>query len=254
MSTYNSDNSRRFTLTPNYAVLILSLLFLPLLLILGFWQLDRAEEKSALLREFNMRLNKTPVALTSVDRLDNYTQVVMTGHFINNKQWLLDNRVRGGRVGYEVITPFQISADKIVLINRGWVEAPKFRDDLPDVSVGEQAVTVHASAYKPLLNSLIAAHRNSGQWPIVINAIDLSSMGKEFGRPLSQNYFRIDKHSPEALVTDWRIINTQPEKHTAYAVQWFAMAFALLLLTLTANSNIILWLKKVSSEDVNDEY
>lgn len=37
---------------------------------------------------------------------------------------------------------------------------------------------------------------------------------------------------------DWPVINVQPAKHTGYAVQWFALATALVVLTLFASSNL----------------
>ena len=49
------------------------------------------------------------------------------------------------------------------------------------------------------------------------------------GRPLFPYSVRLDAGQPGALRVDWEPINTQPEKHTGYAVQWFAMAIALVL-------------------------
>ena len=39
-------------------------------------------------------------------------------------------------------------------------------------------------------------------------------------------------------------VAVQPEKHTAYAVQWFVMAAVLLVMTLIANSNVGSWIKQ----------
>ncbi len=127
------------------------------------------------------------------------------------------------------------------------------RDDLPDVSVAGNSIYVHASVYKPLQNTLIAPHAKSASWPVVINAINLESMSAESKLSLNRNYLRIDENSPAALTTDWRVINTQPEKHIAYAVQWFVMALALLILTITSNTNLIILLKKITREGTNHE-
>lgn len=253
MTNHHSDCATRLTLTPNYKILALSLVLLPLLMFLGLWQLDRAQEKQDLLAEFNDRINRTPIPLASQSIHDNYTQVIVSGSFINDRQWLLDNKVRNGRVGYEVISPFKLLNGEVALVNRGWIEAPRLRNSLPDISINEEAINVFASVYKPLPNTLIAPHVKNDAWPIVINAIDLNSMAAEFGFELNKNYLRIDENSPAALTTHWQVINTQPEKHTAYAVQWFAMAIALLMLTITTNSNIIKWLKRPKYKDVNNE-
>jgi cytochrome oxidase assembly protein ShyY1 len=39
---------------------------------------------------------------------------------------------------------------------------------------------------------------------------------------------RLAEGSPGALTRYWPVISTAPEKHRAYAVQWFAMAAVLL--------------------------
>ncbi|MEC8427249.1 MAG: hypothetical protein VXZ35_02400, partial [Pseudomonadota bacterium] len=49
---------------------------------------------------------------------------------------------------------------------------------------------------------------------------------------------RLETFSDAALVTQWRWINSSPQKHQGYAVQWFAMACVLLVALLFANSNL----------------
>ena len=41
---------------------------------------------------------------------------------------------------------------------------------------------------------------------------------------------RINDENPSAFITEWPVINTLPEKHYGYSVQWFAMALALVFL------------------------
>ena len=59
---------------------------------------------------------------------------------------------------------------------------------------------------------------------------------------------RLDADSPGALTVDWPLVNMAPEKHRAYAVQWFCMALALLLIFLWRSSNVGAWLKQRRSQ------
>ena len=52
--------------------------------------------------------------------------------------------------------------------------------------------------------------------------------------------------------TGWTTVAVQPQKHTGYAVQWFAMALTLLIMTIVANSNIVSWLKKEPTNNLSD--
>ena len=58
------------------------------------------------------------------------------------------------------------------------------------------------------------------------------------GELLAPFVVRLAADQPGALRVDWQVINMQPEKHIAYAVQWFGMALALVIMSLIANSNI----------------
>ena len=49
---------------------------------------------------------------------------------------------------------------------------------------------------------------------------------------------RLDRESPAALTVDWRVVNVQPDKHTGYAVQWFAMAAVLAVFYILRSSNL----------------
>ena len=63
-----------------------------------------------------------------------------------------------------------------------------------------------------------------------------------FGRPFYAYQLRLDRDSPGALQTGWPTVAVQPEKHTAYAVQWFTMAAVLVIMAISAMSNLTSWL------------
>jgi cytochrome oxidase assembly protein ShyY1 len=79
-------------------------------------------------------------------------------------------------------------------------------------------------------------------WPKRIQAIEMDKLRpavKEVaGASLFPYSVRIDSGQPAALTVDWQIINVSPEKHTAYAVQWFTMGLALFIFFTLRSSNL----------------
>ena len=105
-------------------------LLLPLLVSLGFWQLGRGAEKTALLATYTERRAAAPMAsselLTSADPA--YRRVHLQGQFDASHSLLLDNRQRAGKVGVELLQPFQDQRSGLwLLVNRGWLPWPDRR-------------------------------------------------------------------------------------------------------------------------------
>jgi surfeit locus 1 family protein len=82
------------------------------------------------------------------------------------------------------------------------------------------------------------------QWPSRVGWISVERAEELFGEPFYEYQLRLDSDSIGALETGWVTVAVQPEKHTAYAVQWFVMAAVLLVMTLIANSNVGSWIKQ----------
>ena len=108
----------------------------PLLVSLGFWQLDRAAEKRALATAYEASQRLPPVEingeLASAETSYQWVSATATGQF-GGKTILLDNRIRNAKAGYEILTPFMTNGIT-VLINRGWVPAASNRELPPDIS------------------------------------------------------------------------------------------------------------------------
>src|SRR5689334_10169396 len=80
---------------------------------LGNWQARRAAEKSALAEALAATLRDAPVRIAALpvraEALSN-KHVEASGVFAAERTVYLDNRNRGGRPGYEVVTPLMVSA------------------------------------------------------------------------------------------------------------------------------------------------
>jgi cytochrome oxidase assembly protein ShyY1 len=239
--------SLRFDL--EWRITALSLVLFPLFIWLGFWQLDRAEEKTRLAASFELRSQQAPAPLDRALLAGDpaglaYLPVAVTGRFVEGRDLLLDNRIREGRFGYEVVSPVELaSGEGLVLVNRGWVAGDPARLQLPEVPSVPGNVRLTGHLYvAPGEPYLLAEQELQGPWPKRLQALEMDklvpALGAQLEAPLLPYPVRIDAGQPGALDVAWQIVNVSPAKHRGYAVQWFTMAAVLLLYFLLRNSNL----------------
>lgn len=222
--------------SPGWKLSLFTALLMPLLLWLGVWQLDREQEKVAMQVHHAARSAAPAVAVQAVDWQSEdlaYVRIVAEGRYDNERSYLLDNRIFRGRAGYEILTPFSTIDGHHLLINRGWIQAGSTRDDLPQVEVVDGQVQITGSIYVPveepfLLSDVQEAH--GAGWPRVIQSIRMDEIAAQLGLPMLAHSVRLTAGSPGLEQDNWPTVNMQPEKHRAYAVQWFTMATALLVM------------------------
>src|SRR5690554_2332234 len=211
---------------------------LPLMISLGFWQLDREQQKIDMQARYERRSVEPPVAIQSVNWADadadlGWMRIEATGYYLPDRQFLLDNRTHESRVGYEALTLFETDYGTL-LVNRGWVQQGPTRQQLPSIPVPEGRQTVTATIYVPDGETMLLASDNPDpdQWPIVVQRLDLEQIERLSGQTLLPWSARLEQNAPGLLQANWQPINTQPEMHRGYAVQWFSMSAVLALLYL----------------------
>jgi surfeit locus 1 family protein len=220
------------------------LALLPCLLWLGVWQLHRADEKRALQMQFDAQRNAEPIdaAQLSAEPVA-YTRAQLRGEFDNAHSFLLDNRVLHGRVGYEVLTPFvaepaSTAAAQILIVNRGWIAGDPARLSRPVIPAALGAQDVQGYIYREANNRLINDSHAEATWPRLIEQVDIDAMQTVLAVPLYKFTLRLDTDSPAVLQAEWPVVTTSPERHIAYAVQWFGLAAVLAVLWLFRSSNL----------------
>lgn len=215
---------------PGWLPSLLVALLLPGLLGLGTWQLQRAEDKRALLASFEDRRQAAPLGLDRLERSRDpaYRRVRLYGQFDAAHSLLLDNRMRDGRVGVELLQPFYDQASGLwVLLNRGWLPWPDRRRP-PQFATPEDALALTAWVYLPPGGGLQLADAAPAQgWPRLIGAVEVDALWRQLGRGGLPFEARLEP-GPASYRVDWPVVAMSPDKHTGYAVQWFALAAALL--------------------------
>ncbi len=250
--------SSHFLWQLNWKILLFVAVFLPLTVVLGFWQLDRAEQKREILAA-QLSQQSLPAIENHNWRQDpeNHLRAVnLSLNFDAERYMLLANRMRNGRVGYEVLGIAYLSDDEgmPVLVNRGWVQASLDRSELPEISQPQETSRVAGYYYCPQPNSMISQSTEySGEWPALVYDLDQEAVDQIFEpaqRPLPCEV-RIDSASPLALLAEWEIVNQKVETHIGYAVQWFSMAIALIILALFSNSNLAVFFRRSDARTTN---
>jgi surfeit locus 1 family protein len=168
---------------------------------LGQWQRGRADEKR--------------VAAAKLER------IVIEGEFAAKYTVYLDNKTRGGRPGYEIVTPLKLrGSDSHVLVNRGWVAAGRTRGALPEVPTPGGHVRIEGIALERLPR-VLTIHDKAGK---VRQTLQLDAYAAETGLKLEPRV--IEQHSslPDGLARDWPPHHAGIEKHEAYALQWYSLA------------------------------
>jgi surfeit locus 1 family protein len=219
---------------------LITIVFLGILVSLGFWQLDRAEQKRILLDQYRGKDNPTvfqldPAMPVSDDLQYQYTTA--SGHFDARRQFLLDNRIYESRVGYHVLTPFILDdfSGVAVLVNRGWIPLGDSREQLPNLPVDTGMRELLGRIRIPPQAFTLGEEEVRVGWPYRIQQIDTHQLAGELGYPLLPFVVLLDENEENGFVRDWRPVTFGPERNVGYAVQWFGLALALLILYLAAN-------------------
>jgi surfeit locus 1 family protein len=236
----------RLEFTPGRWPTVITVILLGILVSLGFWQLDRARQKRELLLQYGEGRPATVFQLqtdqASFEGLQ-YRHASARGRYDSRRQFLLDNRTYKGRVGYHVLTPFLLTGSTAaVMVNRGWVPLVGDRQTLPEFPVGGEEREVLGRIRQPPEKPFMLGEQPPREgWPYRIQTVDIAELEEELGYSLLPVLLQLDPGEKDGFVRDWRPLTYGPERNTGYAVQWFGLALALLVIYLVVNT------KKVES-------
>lgn len=205
---------------------------------LGIWQLDRAQQKTDALSAFASGAKAPPRAFLSLPTelaQGDYPHVVLSGHFDLNHTYLLDNQMHNGMPGLNVIGVFLIANDaRGLLVNLGWISRLRDRQAplaLPSLPSGTVELT---GLYAPLPGIGVRLGSNplpqQNQWPKLVTYLDLDDIQVDLARKLFARLLLLDPEVNTEFVRDWQPHTMPPEKHRAYAAQWFSLALAVLVI------------------------
>ncbi|SLN33301.1 SURF1 family protein [Oceanibacterium hippocampi] len=215
---------------------------LPLFIVtlwLGTWQVQRLFWKTDLIQriESGLAADPAPLPAGAIDPDDwFYRRVSVDGVFDHAAEIHLLAHAERGRLGYHVITPLERSdGGGWVLVNRGWV--PEERKDPATRAEGQVAGVQHVDGVArkswkvPWLQGLILPDNDIAENLWFFGDID--QMAEHLGREVAPVFVEADG---TANPGDWprggQTVVSVPNRHLEYAITWYGMAIALLVIYL----------------------
>ena len=209
---------------------ILILATMAFLVSLGFWQLDRADQKRTI--EASIQKANTGVVELIVNQNEllnkEYYEVRLQGSYIGDKQFIYDNQIVDQASGYYVLTPFVLTGQSnAIMINRGFIPWNGRRDQFDDIAVDSAFREVKIQVSRPIKRIELKTSDISNQFPVLIQAIDFDVIEEISSTSFVDVIGLLDPSSDDGFVRKWEPYTGSIEKHIGYAIQWFLMALVL---------------------------
>lgn len=220
---------------PSIFAVLLTLLGVALFCVLGVWQLRRAAYKEIVFARFHHAADAPLVGLASAladRRHDAYPHVKVTGTLDGARAYLLDNQMRADRLGVMVFVPFKPEGStKLLLVDLGFLA--KMGPDstvLPDLPpIPEHTVTLAGIYAPPPLPGLKLGGNplvREKTWPKLVTWIDPKEIAADLHASVYPHVLLTDPDPGSAYIRSWTANVMPPERHRAYALQWFSFAIA----------------------------
>jgi len=216
--------------------LSITLLFI-LLLSLGKWQWHRYLYKKDIENTYSVRQHAPALPLIAIDQDKNadlmYQRVYFSGRIDNHRTFFLDNQVMDKKVGFKVYSVANLTKDQAILIDRGWIQRDLARKTLPEIPSVEHNVSLQGVLWKPEGQPfLLKTDPWSTSWPKLIQSLDMAKISSIIDQSVSPWILILDADQSGCLRRQAPITTMKSEQHLGYAVQWWLMALALLILCL----------------------
>jgi surfeit locus 1 family protein len=203
---------------------------------LGWWQLDRAAQKTALQAAIDERSRLDPVdsaalaASSAAAAQQHHRRVQLVGRWSPAHTVYLDNRQQqGSRPGFFVLTPLVLADGRALIVQRGWAARDaQDRARLPAAPTPAGEVTLHGRIAPPPARLFEFDAAASG--PLRQN-LDLDSFRRETGLALLPlSVLQTEPAPADGLARDWPAPLAGVSKHHGYAFQWFGLAALIVIL------------------------
>lgn len=209
---------------------------------LGFWQLERAAFKDGLIKQKAISvdskfLDNAELALLIGGQQDaRYLKVDLRGEH-KNDLIILQNKMYNAVQGYFVYTPLFLTGEQsAVLVNWGWRELEQNREFIDHIFWNrDQHIK---GTLDRTVSGIAVAEEQYVSSPYLLATLNYDELSKALGYTVYPYEVRVSQDSADGFVRDWAMSaqgTMPPEKHRAYAFQWFALALTALILFFKLN-------------------
>lgn len=208
---------------------------------LGVWQLHRGQDKQALQDRYDAVGGQAEANLSADNaaRKGEVQRAMAQGRYLEDRQLLLDNQTREREPGYEVWTPLRLHNGGLVIVNRGWFAGGGDRNWIPGLPAPQGDLDVHGlwrTLPEPGMRVKSGACSKALKFPVLVNYPTAAEIACLLGEPVADGVLLLDPQAPGGYVREWRTVSEfPPQRHYAYAAQWFAFAATLLFFFIKLN-------------------
>ena len=216
-------------------ILIFAIIFVPITISLGIWQIERANEKKLIIANYDKLLVSAPIALQKNQMLNNWQPIETTGTYEDTVVYE-DNAINNGKAGFKVYHLFRNDDGTYIFIHRGFIERNLIKNNLPEVEIPTQKKSIFGTTLFKQNNTFVKNIEESDSRIIQeFNAsllIDKYPMLKD--KYLHPFLFNLDIRDVNKYQPIEKPVNMTASKHIGYAIQWFGLCAALIILTIYA--------------------
>lgn len=193
--------------------------------LLSRWQWDRADEQ----RIERLAISEAQVlqAVDSVNDLDEFTRVQISGIFDNDDTQLVRQRPLDGGNGYWVMTPLDTTSGTRIWVIRGWVGASTVATEVPAVP---QALNGRANvngAVRYFEEPLADVY---GLPPGVIAKMSIEELTEpSFTMAIDNRVVQLISSSPSGGIVTVPLPQADEGQNISYAVQWILFALVAII-------------------------
>ena len=216
-------------------ILIFAIIFVPITISLGLWQIERANEKKVIISNYDKLLVSTPIALQKEQPLENWQPIETVGAY-QDLVIYEDNAINSGKAGFKVYHLFQNGDGTFIFVHRGFIERNLIKNNLPslDTPVGKR--NIKGTTLFKQNNTFV---KNIEESDIrIIQEFNTSVLIERFpilkDRYLHPFLFNLDVRDADKFQPIEKPVNMTATKHIGYAIQWFGLCAALIILTIYA--------------------
>ena len=216
-------------------ILIFAVIFVPITISLGLWQIERANEKKVIISNYDKLLVSTPIALQKEQPLENWQPIETVGAYQDLVVYE-DNAINSGKAGFKVYHLFQNGDGTFIFVHRGFIERNLIKNNLPRIDTPVGTKNIKGTTLFKQNNTFV---KNIEESDIrIIQEFNASVLIERFpilkDRYLHPFLFNLDVRDADKFQPIEKPVNMTATKHIGYAIQWFGLCAALIILTIYA--------------------
>lgn len=207
------------------------LLCIGLCVLLGTWQYQRLQWKTAIIDQIVTQSALPAIPLEqALEDNQPYRKVLLSGTLLHDNALHVAGKYMKGQLGYHVITPLQLKSGDIVLVNQGWIDAKKKDQDLTKPL--PQGAEGFIRAFRDDVAWFIPEHQpadNLWFW------YDINAMAAHLqAQNINAQAVFIQQMTPNAEnnphVQEYDALLNVRNDHLEYLITWFSLALIIIVM------------------------